>query len=334
MNCKEIKYFLLGCENPDRPPADVKAHLAVCHSCQDWQNRLALIEMNVPFLPVPASATRAQLLRKVLIQPRLVGADDLSAVAAAESLTETRVAIKDTVAPVSRVIEPKSPIVLTIGRSSSRRGAGLLHFFRDLEPSARRYAAGGLAAAILLVIFGWMVIRTPHRPPTPGSQLARSSSDPLLASIVERDLRLAGAERPSTRFLALADLADDLSGEVKKLAPLPEAKGVLDELVKRYQKVVRHGLLEIAQELSAKDRDELLNTVGERLHVAGRTADELGEQLGAKIPNSSRDALRRLTKAAFEGDRQLRDLRVQTFQQEPGNIRSPDGSALVRRDNP
>ena len=51
MNCKEIKYFLLGCENPDQPPADVKAHLAVCAGCQDWQNRLALIEMNVPFLP-------------------------------------------------------------------------------------------------------------------------------------------------------------------------------------------------------------------------------------------------------------------------------------------
>jgi hypothetical protein len=334
MNCKEIKYFLLGCENPDRPPADVKAHLAVCHGCQDWQNRLALIEMNIPFLPVPASAARAQLLRKVLSQPRLVVGDDLSPVAAAESSVETRVALKDTVAPVSRTIEPKSPIVLTTERSWPRRGAGLLHFFRDLEPSARRYAAGGLAAAILLVIFGWMVIRTPRRPPTPGSQLARSSSDPLLASIIERDLRLAGAERPSARFLALADLADDLSGEVKKLAPLPEAKGVLEELVKRYQQVVRQGLLEVAGKLPRADRDDLLNTVGERLHVAGRTADELGEQLGAKIPNSSRDALRRLTKAAYEGDRQLRDLRVQNLQQEPGNIRPRDGSALVRRDNP
>ncbi len=333
MNCKEIKYFLLGCENPDQPPADVKAHLAVCSGCQDWQNRLALIEMNVPFLPVPASAARAQLLRKVLSQPRLVVGDDHIVVAAAESSVETRVAVKDTVGPVSRAVEPISPIVMTTGRSSPRRGAGLLRFFRDLEPSARRYAAGGLAAAILLVIFGWMVIRTPH-PPTPGTQIARPSSDPLLASIIERDLRLAGAERPSTRFLALADLADDLSGEIKKLAPLPEAKGVLEELVKRYQEVLRQGLLEVAKKLPGADRDDLLNTVGERLHMAGRTADELGEQLGAKIPNSSREALRRLTSAAYEGDRQLRDLRVQNIQKEPGNTRPRDGSALVRRDNP
>ena len=62
MNCKEIKYFLLGSENPDQPPAEIKAHLAVCKSCQDWENRLAVIELNLPFLPVPASAARAQLL--------------------------------------------------------------------------------------------------------------------------------------------------------------------------------------------------------------------------------------------------------------------------------
>ena len=152
MNCKEIKYFLLGCENPDQPPADVKAHLAVCSGCQDWQNRLALIEMNVPFLPVPASAARAQLLRKILSHPMVIRSEQPSPVAAAESLAETRVAVKDTVGPVSRAVEPKSPIVLTPGRSSPRRGAGILHFFRDLEPSARRYAAGGLAAAILLAM--------------------------------------------------------------------------------------------------------------------------------------------------------------------------------------
>src|SRR4029077_1061301 len=97
MNCKEIKYFLLGCENPDQPPADVKAHLAVCSGCQDWQNQLAMIEMNIPFLPVPASAARAQLLRMVLSQPKLVRSEDE---VAAESLAETRAAVKDTVGPV------------------------------------------------------------------------------------------------------------------------------------------------------------------------------------------------------------------------------------------
>jgi len=318
MNCKEIKYFLLGCENPDQPPADVKAHLAVCSGCQDWQNQLAMIEMNIPFLPVPASAARAQVLRKVLSQPRLVRGE--------EDSTETRVAVKDTVAPVLKPVEAGSPIVLKGGRSTSRRGIGALHFFRDWEPSARRFAAGGVAAAILLGIFGWMVLRTPHRPPS-GVPIARTSSDPLLASIIQRDVRLASAENPSDRFLALADLADDLSGEAKKLAPLPEAKGVLDELVKRYQEVLRDGLLKIAVKLPGPERDEMLNKVGDRLHAAGRIAEELSDQLGGKIPNSSHDALRRLTRAAYEGDRQLRDLRVQ-------NLPPRDNAVLARRNNP
>jgi len=325
MNCKEIKYFLLGCENPDQPPADVKAHLAVCSACQDWQNRLAVIEMNIPFLPVPASAARTQLLRKVLSQSKSVGKD--SGAVAAPELTDTRIAIKDTVGPVLKPTESQIPLSVSAGRSSLRHGAGIVRFFSAWEPSARRFAAGGIAAAILLVIFGWMVIRTPPRPIATTGPIARSSSDPLLASIIERDLRLAGAENPSARFLTLADLAEDLSGEVKKLAPLPEAKGVLDELVMRYQEVLRDGLLRVAKKLPGADRDELLNKIGERLHVAGRTAEELGDELGGKIPNSSSQALQRLGKAAYEADRQLRDLRVQ-------NPPPRDSAVLVRRDNP
>jgi hypothetical protein len=322
MNCKEIKYFLLGCENPDQPPADIKAHLAVCSACQDWQNQLAMIEMNVPFLPVPASAARAQLLRKVLSQPSLLRSEEK---VAAESAAETNVAVKDTVGPVLRSAEAKTPVLTD--SDLSRVGAGILQFFRRLEPSARRFAAGGVAAAILLLIFGWMVLRTPTRPATSGDRVVRSFSDPLLSSIIQRDMRLAGAEKPSDRFLALADLADDLSGEVKKLAPLPEAKDVLDELVKRYQEVLGDGLLKIAKKLPDEDRDDLLNKVGNRLHAAGRTTDELGDQLGAKIPNSSRQALRKLTGAAYEGNRQLLDLRAQ-------NVPPRDNAVLVRGNNP
>jgi hypothetical protein len=138
---------------------------------------------------------------------------------------------------------------------------------------------------------------------------------------------LARAENASDRFLALANLADDLSGEVKQLAPLPEAKGVLEDLVKRYQEVLQNGVLEAAKKLPVGDRDDLLNKAANRLHAAGRTADELGNQLGAKIPNSSRDALRQLTRAAYDGNRQLLDLRAQ-------NRPPRDNAVLVRRDNP
>jgi hypothetical protein len=219
-------------------------------------------------------------------------------------------------------------------RSSSKRGSGLLHSFRAWEPSARRYAAGAVAATILLAVFGWMVFRTPHRPGVVDAQTPHSSPDPLLANLVRQDLRLAKVDEPAERFLVLADLADDLSGEVKNLAPVPEAKGVLDDLVQRYEEVMRTGLLEAAKKLPAENRNDLLNKVAERLQVAGRKAEELGDQLAPKIPTSSREALRRLTKAAQNGGDQLRDMRVQNLQQEPANIRLGDGSALVRRDSP
>jgi hypothetical protein len=321
MNCKEIKYFLLGCENPDLPPADVKAHLAVCAGCQDWQNRLAVIEMNVPFLPVPDSAARTQLLRTIQTKPMpSVGAAAVSDAASAPAG-----------AMLSRPQEVEARPFLT--RSLTTKRAGVLPFFRAWEPSARRYAAGAVAATILLAVLGWMVFHTPH-PPVADGPTPHSSADLLLASIVRQDLRLAKSDEPAERFLVLADLADDLSGEVKRLAPVPEAKGVLDELVNRYEEVVRTGLPQAAQKLPDKTRNDLLNKVAERLQVVGRKAEELGDQLAPKIPSSSRAALRRLTNAAQNGDDRLRDMRVQNLQQEPVNIRLGDASALVRRNSP
>jgi len=323
MNCKEIKYFLLGCENPDLPPADVKAHLAVCAGCQDWQNRLAVIEMNVPFLPVPDSAARTQLLRTIQTRPMPSG----SAAAVSD-------AVSGVDAMLSQPQEVETRPLPT--RSSTTKRAGVLPFFRAWEPSARRYAAGAVAATILLVVFGWMVFHTPH-PPVAGVPTPHASADPLLASIIQRDLRLADAESPSDRFLILSYLADDLSTEIKKLAPVPEAKGVLDDLVKRYEEVVRDGLLEGANKLDklpAPKRNDLLNSVGERLQVAGREADELGVRLGPRIPNSSREALRRLTNVAKEADDRLRDLRVQNISQEPVHAHAADRAVLVRRNSP
>ena len=258
MNCKEIKYFLLGCENADRPPADIKAHLKNCPDCRDWENRLALIEMNVPFLPVPESAARAELLQKILSPGLVKGAS------AADVLGEEPVVIPKVV--LSN--EPKGPVA-PIASDSSR--PSILRFFRSMEPSARRFAIGSAAAAILLVILGWSILRTPHRPADTVAHYPPGPADPLLASILQRDLRLAEAKTASERFLVLADLADDLSEEVKTLAPLPEAKVVLDDLVQRYQEVVRTGLLEVAMKLPFENRDDLLNKVGERLRVAGHT---------------------------------------------------------------
>ncbi len=332
MKCREFKYFLLGCENPDQPPADVKTHLAVCADCQDWQNRMALIEMNVPFLPVPESAARAELLRRIRVQP--APAQIKEGGKAKELSMEDRGSKMET-----PILRHPSSLRAPERHPSSRRGLGVLVYFRGMEPSARRFAMSGVAAAVLLIAFGWMVIRTPHRPVNVVAQTSRQSSDSLVASVLRRDLQLAEAENAADRFRALADLADDFSDEVKSLAPLPEARDVLDDLTKKYEKVVNEGLLETAkqlplQDLSAKDRDDLLNKVGERLHVAGRTVDELGNQLSAKIPNSSRQAMKRLSDAADSGDRKLRAMRSEASLPEPRRGQRSEATVLVRKEAP
>jgi hypothetical protein len=301
MKCKEFKYFLLGCENPDQPPVDVKAHLASCSDCQDWQNRLALIEMNVPFLPVPETAARSELLRKILSQPAISTTSKTGAIGEKELKIEDRESRMEKIP--SPILGPREP------HPSTQSRIGVISFFRKMEPSARRFALGAVAAAILLVVFGWSVIRTPNGPTGSRDRVSPRTFDPLVASILHRDIRLAESDSAVDRFRALADLADDFSGEIKALAPLPEAKDVLDDLVKKYESVVKVGLVEMAGDLPGGERVHLLNEVADRLHKAGREVDELGDKLSANIPKASRESLRHMTEVAIEADNKLRDLR-------------------------
>jgi hypothetical protein len=324
MKCKEFKYFLLGCENPDQPPADIKAHLASCSDCQDWQNRMALIEMNIPFLPVPASAARSELLQRILSQPPIA----VSTTKEASGEKGLRLEITP-----SSSFDSRSLVGPRLAAPTTRRKTGIITFFRAMEPSARRFAVGGMAAAVLLVVFGWLVIRTPHRPISAGDLAARRASDPLVATILYRDIRLAESDSAVDRFRALADLADDFSSEVKSLAPLPEAKDVLDDLVRKYEKVVTAGLVGMAGELPGGERVQLLDEVGERLHKAGREVDELGEKLGPHIPKASRQSLKHLTDVALAGDKKLRDMREITLSQAVGHQPS-DEMVLARKEQP
>jgi hypothetical protein len=62
MNCELLQRRLLNLERPDRPPAEVLAHLAACPSCREWQRRLVRLEQRVALLPVPASTGKAEFL--------------------------------------------------------------------------------------------------------------------------------------------------------------------------------------------------------------------------------------------------------------------------------
>ncbi|MHB1426419.1 MAG: hypothetical protein ACYC3I_24930 [Gemmataceae bacterium] len=65
MNCTVIQRRLLSAEQPERPPADVKSHLAQCPSCRLLQRRLIQMEQRIPQLPIFPSTTKEQFLERM-----------------------------------------------------------------------------------------------------------------------------------------------------------------------------------------------------------------------------------------------------------------------------
>ena len=65
MNCDIAQRRLMSIEDPAQVPADLRAHLASCGSCRDWQGHLVQLERHIPFLPVPVSRARSRFVRKL-----------------------------------------------------------------------------------------------------------------------------------------------------------------------------------------------------------------------------------------------------------------------------
>jgi hypothetical protein len=66
MNCQTLQHRLLELERPDRPPPELQDHLGECPACRAWQRQLFWMEQQVPFLPVPPTTAKANVLRQVL----------------------------------------------------------------------------------------------------------------------------------------------------------------------------------------------------------------------------------------------------------------------------
>jgi hypothetical protein len=66
MSCAATRERLLGSEQPDRPAAEERRHLAGCPSCRAWHRRLVGLEQHIPLLPVPPSRPPAALFARIL----------------------------------------------------------------------------------------------------------------------------------------------------------------------------------------------------------------------------------------------------------------------------
>src|SRR5882762_683821 len=84
MRCEVVQRRLMSIEDLTEVPADVRAHLAACTPCRDWQGQLVQLERHVPLLPVPKSRGKSRLLRKLEQQSVAKAATAVDAAAAEE----------------------------------------------------------------------------------------------------------------------------------------------------------------------------------------------------------------------------------------------------------
>jgi hypothetical protein len=195
--------------------------------------------------------------------------------------------------------------------------------------------AGGLAAAVLLVVGGIFLgqllsralrpgtsppvarapeERSPPRKKAPGPVLStepekKPAAEPprpaptLMARVLACDLKLAEAKSPRQRVEILAALADELQGETRAVAGVAGTKE-LQELAQLYEKVVRDGVVARALRLPAAERRQVLEPITEQL---SRTRRDL-RMLARAERREAAEPLRLIAAAARDGDSRLRAL--------------------------
>jgi hypothetical protein len=261
MNCSVLQRRLLELEQPDRPPPEVRAHLAACAVCRRWQRRLVQIEQRVPLIPVPTSSAKSALMRRVLAEPAAAA---------------------------------KEP--------NSANGQKLRPFIHGGQPRHRApqkiALATALAAGLLLFAVGFGALqqsqKEPARPPF---------SQSLTARLVQHDLKLAAATKPSERVKVLANLAEELHTESNALARTASADD-LKALSQLYKRVVGEGLVNQATKVSPGERLQVLDPIIHQLEDTANDALELAKTVSPAAATELQD----IAKAADAAKGQLRNL--------------------------
>lgn len=168
-------------------------------------------------------------------------------------------------------------------------------------PAVRTLA--GLAAAVLIAVGGWLMVRPANGPQTAAGSPPR---DPFLERIVSHDLALAQARTADQRLDVLGSLAGDLSTEAQSLSKIAN-QDELRDLSGMFQKVVNEGIVEQARKmpdlaLSQTQKKELYKRLSEKLTEAGRQADEAARE----SPPHAQPALKTISETARDGQAKLK----------------------------
>lgn len=214
MKCHMFQRRLLGADSPDSPADDIQAHLDACASCREWQGWLIQMEKNVALLPVPRSNARADFVQRFLLNSPT---DDAHA-------SRTRDA-------------NGTPVSYPLLSTHKDQGLQLLGF---TQQSARvwRYAAIGMAASLLLFLLGWWSLEPPQTSPrSPAVVQPSLPPDPLVASLMTRNLVLAKAKTAEERAEALAYMASDLRGVAGTLSPTSDMNELRKDLKQLHDRI-------------------------------------------------------------------------------------------------
>jgi hypothetical protein len=300
MKCSEIHTWLLGCERPDRLPADLADHVAGCGTCRAWQRRLLRLERNVRRMPVPVSGAKAKFVRDFVGGMPL--GEELESIREWNAEEDAREVLAskgdENTAPATLIDGWKLTTVTAAIRAALEAPSVKLH---EVPAPARRRVATVLAAALLLFAFSFWSAG-PNSPFNEAPGPRKPGPDPFLARLVQHEVKLAAATEPKVKIQVLADMADDL----RRTQQLPEEARVedLDKMAMLYEKVVLQSIITQAESVPEAERADVLSSIADRLDQA---RDETRLQaLGASALR--RNPLNKISAAANEGQKQLRDL--------------------------
>lgn len=261
MNCDAVRSQVLQLPDPRRVPDALRAHLATCPVCAAWAAEAGRLEGLLARLPVPPAPAD---LKAALV-------DDLTAA---------------------------GPIIRRLPVVPRRSGRSPLRVV--LEWPGLKYA-GGLAAAVLVAVGGWLVVR-----PGPAPEVV-DLRHPLLDKVVRRNLALTRADKPDEKLDILGGLADDLAGEARALARVAET-GELTELSALFR-AAAGGVAQQADRvadapgLRPEERAAALTAAETKLKLA---ADELA-RVAEESPPNAQPVLRGIVGTAREGEAKVRE---------------------------
>ncbi|HEY3787473.1 MAG TPA: hypothetical protein VGL71_01405 [Urbifossiella sp.] len=263
MNCQSLQNRILALPDPRQVPETLREHLSACPACSAWWKQAIRLERLLAQLPAPAAPS------------------------------DKKAALIDELTAAGPVIRSIPAIPRPSGRSIFVRAWS--------QPAVRTIA--GLAAAILIVVSGWMMTR-----PGPGPEgiVKEKPRDPFLEKIVQRDLALAQAKSSEQRLEVLGTLADDLSAEARSLSKIANPDELRD-LSGMFQKVVNDGIVEQVRRipehaLTQTQKRELLQKLSAKLDDAGQQA----ERAALESPTHSQPALKTISTTARDGQEKLK----------------------------